>query len=280
MKKLYSIFAEWREKDVKFLNTLKISRKVEKGICVFSIEEGSDYNKILNFYSKRDTLFKKTKPKDFSISQASCIFSKEELNSAKYYALSGIYQGDNGYPEPQKAMAYEKIVLKYDYEQYGVHKTQIAPFSVKKPKWKKGQVSFSLEWEFEFVFFKKEFFQEELAPLGLQSMEVLDYKTGKPLEDTLQLVIPIAESKLLLENSAYDIHPIEERGGHKQYALQTLGFFPPFESEFDFHICYSQEELLRGHRKIIISKEFSNLLVKHKIIKFNTDQLTPLKNNI
>ena len=142
----------------------------------------------------------------------------------------------------------------------------------------KKQLGFSLEWEFEFIFFKKEFFQEVLAPLGLQSMEVLNYKTGKVLEDTVQLIVLIAKSKLLLENSAYDIHPLTETGGFKQYVLQTLDFFPPFENEFDFHICYSQEELLRGHRKIIISKEFCKLLVKHKIIKYNTWNLTPLKN--
>jgi hypothetical protein len=119
-----------------------------------------------------------------------------------------------------------------------------------------------------------------LAPLELQSMEVIHHTTGKPLEDTVQLIIPIAKSKILLENTAYDIHSIKERGGHKQYAVQTLDFFPHFEQEFDFHICYTQEDFYGGSRRIIISREFCSVLVKHKIIKFNTDQLTPLKNNI
>lgn len=108
-------------------------------------------------------------------------------------------------------------------------------------------------------------------------MEVLDYKTGKPLEDTVQLVIPMAKSKLLIENSDYDIHPLEETAGYKQYAVQTLDFFPSFEKEFDFHICYSQEEFYIGHRKIIISKEFCDLLVKYKIINYDTWNLIPLK---
>lgn len=90
---------------------------------------------------------------------------------------------------------------------------------------------------FEFVFLKKEFYEDILAPLGLKSMEVLDYNTKKPLKYFVQLVIPTAKSKLLLEKSAYDIHPLEETGGYKQYALQTLDFFPPFENDFDFHIC-------------------------------------------
>jgi hypothetical protein len=277
MKKLFYVFANWRQEDIEFLNTLKISNKIEKGADSFSIEEGNDYDNFTHFYSKKDSLFKKTKPKEFRIQQANCIFSKEELGDAKYYALSGIHQANNGFPEPHNGLAYQDIIFTFENKEFVVNKRQIAPFRVKQPKWKKNQVSFSLEWEFEFVFFKKEFFQDVLAPLGLKSMEVLDKKRN-PLEDTVQLIIPLAKSKILLENSAYDIHPKEERGGFKQYALQTLDFFPPFEKEFDFHICYSQEELLRGHRKIIISKKFCNLLIKHKIIEYNTWSLTPLKN--
>lgn len=277
MKKHYSIFAKWRKKDVAFLNSLNLSRKVEEGYFGFSIEEGIVYNKIVSHFSKKDSLLNKTKPPEFSINFGLVTFSREELDNAKYYALGGIYQKNNGYPEPQNSLKYQDIIFKYDNKEFGANKTQIAPFRVKSPKWGKTQKGFHLELEFEFVFFKKEFFQEVLAPLGLKSMEVLNYKTGKTLEDAVQLIIPTAKSKILLENSAYDIHPLEETGGYKQYALQTLDFFPPFEKEFNFHICYSQEELLRGHRKIIISKEFCNLLVKHKIIKYDTWNLTPLK---
>ncbi len=234
-------------------------------------------NKIITHYSKKDSLFSKTKPPEFSFTFQLATFSKEELDNANYYALGSICQKNNGFPEPQKALKYQDIIFEYTDKRYGVNKKQIAPFRVKKPKYGKKYKGFYLDWEFEFAFFKKVFFDEVLAPLGLQSMEVLDYKTMKPLEDTVQLIIPLAKSKLLLENSAYDIHTKEETGGYKQYALQTLDFFPPFETDFDFHICYSQEELLRGHRKIIISKEFCKLLVKHKIIEYSTDFLTPLR---
>ncbi len=168
------------------------------------------------------------------------------------------------------------IYKHYDYY-YVSQKKQIAPFKIKKPKWKKNEVCFNLGLEAEYSCFKKEFYQEVLAPLGLQLMEVLDYKTGKPLEDTVQLVIPTAKSKLLIENSAYDILNKEETRGYKQYAVQTLDFFPPFEKEFDFHICYTQEYFGGGIQRIIISKEFCNLLIKHNIIEYTTHQLTPLK---
>lgn len=285
MKKLYSISAVWREKDVDFLNKLNISRNIEKGMCIFSIEEGDGYDKIINRYSKKDSLFKKIKPKEFEIILASVIFTKEELNNAKYYAIQflGSESSESRYPRPYKNQEYELEVFNSNRYKSGkayeiANKKQIAPFQIKKPKWKKKEVCFNLGLEYEYTLFKKEFYQEVLAPLGLKAMEVLDYKTGKPLEDTIQLVIPLAKSKLLLENSAYDIHSKGETGGYKQYAVQTLYFFPPFEKEFDFHICYSQEEFYIGHKKIIISKEFCNLLVEHKIINYDTWNLTPLKN--
>lgn len=281
----YSIFAKWRKKDVIFLNTLNLKRKPEMGYFGFSVEEGETYKKILNHYSKKDSFFYKVKPPEFSINFGLVTFSKEELDNAKYYAISSIppYETPSTrYPQPNKNGEYIPEVFSGDiYKHYNYYyvsqKKQIAPFKIKKPKWKKNEVCFNLGLEAEYSCFKKEFYQEELAPLGLQAMEVLDYKTGKPLEDTVQLVIPTAKSKLLIGNSAYDILNKEETRGYKQYAVQTLDFFPPFEKEFDFHICYTQEYFGGGIQRIIISKEFCNLLIKHNIIEYSTHQLTPLK---
>lgn len=277
---LYYFFARWRKKDVEFLNSFDVSRTVEEGVCSFYIKGDNDYNKIMAHYSKKDSLFSKVRPPEFSTSIIGVEFSKEELDKAKYYALTQIGGESSRYPQPE--LEYENSVFNFDSFKYGdvsvkVNKKQIAPFHIKKPKWGKNKVCFNLGLEYEFTCFKKDFFQEVLAPLGLHSMEVIHHATGKPLEDTVQLVVPIAKNKLLIEKSAYDIHPLTETGGHKQYALQTLDFFPPFENNFDFHICYTQEDFFGGHRRIIVSKEFCNLLVKHKIIKYDTDNLTPLK---
>ncbi|MGG8496893.1 hypothetical protein ACQY1Q_10780 [Tenacibaculum sp. TC6] len=285
MIKHYSIFAKWRKKDVAFLNTLNLNRVIEEGYFGFSIEEGITYNKILNHYSKNDTAFNKTKPPEFSINLGLVTFSKEELDRSMYYAMFSIPPKEvssSRFPQPNKKREYVKQVFEgflYKYgEFYGVNcKKQIAPFKIKKPKWKKEEICFNLGLEYEYTLFKRDFYQEVLAPLGIDCMEVLDYKTGEPLEDTVQLVVPVAKSKLLLENSAYDIYSLGETNGFKQYGLQTLDFFPPFEKEFNFQICYSQEYFYGGFRKIIISKEFCNLLLKHKIIEYDTNHLIPLK---
>ena len=156
------------------------------------------------------------------------------------------------------------------------NKIQKNPFRIIKPRGKK-KICFSLGSEFEYICFKKSFFLAVLAPLRLQYIEVLNHKTGLPLEDTVQLIIPLAKSAVLLEGSAYDIHTIEETDGFKQYAHQRLDFFPPFAKEVpDFHICYTNENFYGGKRKIIISKSFCNLLVEHNIIKYDYGHLIPL----
>lgn len=285
MKKVYSIYANWRKEDISFINSLKINKKIEEGFCVFQIEEGEDYDKLIAQYSKKDSLFYKTKPKEFTIKFIGCNFSKEDLENSQCYALLSLggETSESRYPQPYKNQEYQTEVFQSNRFQIGKayamsNKKQIAPFKIKKTKWKKNESCFALGLEYEYTCFKKEFFQEVLAPLGLRAMEVLDYKTGKPLEDTVQLIIPPAKSKLFLENSAYDIHSLNETGGYKQYALQTLDYFPSFEKDFDFNICYSQEDFYIGHKKIIISKEFCDLLVKHKVIKYDTWNLTPMRN--
>jgi len=285
MIKCYSFLAKWRKKDVEFLNSLKLSKTIEEGFDGFWIEEDDRYEKIMNYYSKKDSFFSKNRPSEFSVELAFTKFSKEELDNSKYFALQliGGESNESRYPQPWKNEEYHTQVFqsnrfKMDKAHAMPNKKQIAPFQIKKVKWKKDEICFNLGLEYEYTLFKKEFFQEVLAPLGLHAMEVLDYKTGKPLEDTVQLIIPTAKSKLLLENSAYDIHPKEETVGYKQYAVQTLDFFPPFEKEFDFHICYSQEDFYIGHKKIIISKEFCDILVEHNIINYDTWNLTPLRN--
>lgn len=274
MIKRYLFSAYWRKKDVEFLKGLELNRQIEEGFYGFNVNQKT-HDIILSHYSKESSLFNKTKPKDFKVSFTGVTFSKEELDSAKYYMLFGTGT-PKGYARPKED--YQSVVFSSECGNYRVNRRQITQFRMKKPVWAKKEFNFSLEGEWDFMFFNKEFYQEVLAPLGLKYKEVINHSTGKPLEDTVQLDIQIAKSKLLIDNSAYDIHPVEETCGSKQYAVQYLDFFPLFEKEFDFHICYTQEEFYGGYRRIIISKEFCKLLVKHKVIKYHTGHLIPMKN--
>ncbi len=273
MKRNYSFFAKWRKKDVEFLNSLNLIKTISEGYDGFWVEEGEIYDLIINKYSKKNIFSSEDKPPEFEVTMTFVTFAEEELDNANYYLLCTSGE-PKGYPLPKNG--YEKQV--FDFEKCDIHrinKKQKASFRIKKPKWKKNQNNFSLNWEWDRMFFKKEFYQEVLAPLGLKALEVLNHNTGKPLEDTIQLDIPVAKSKILLEGSAYDIY--ESRCGVKHYARQYLDFFPSFENDFSFHICYTQEEFDGGYKRIIISKEFCNILLKHNIINYHTSHLIPMK---
>lgn len=273
MIKCFSFFAKWRKKDIDFLNSLGLNKTIKEGHDGFWVEEDDRYGKIIEYYSKKDSIFTKAKPDNYKVYHSGCIFSKEDLDNAKYYILgsTGI---PKGYPEPKDT--YRREVFSFDEcNSIRINKTQIAPFRIERPKWGKNQVNFSLNWEWDFMFFKKDFYQEVLAPLGLKAKEVLDYNTGKPLEDTIQLDISLAESKIFIENSAYDTY--DSRCGKKQYSRKTLDFFPPFEKEFNFHICYTQEEFDGGFKRVIVTKEFSKILLKYKLINYNTYHLIPMQ---
>ena len=276
MKKRYSFFAKWRKQDVEFLNSFNLIKTIKEGYDGFWIEEGDTYEKIMEKFSKKSFLFSKTnQPSEFKVKMSSVTFSKEELDNANYYVLCETGK-PKGYPQPKEG--YVKEVFNFDECNFiRNNRIQKAPFRIKKPKWEKNQINFSLNWDWDRMFFKKKFYQEVLAPLGLKYIEVLDYSTGKPLNDTIQLDIPISPSRILMENSVYDIN--KPNCGVKQYSGKILDFFPPFKKVFDFYICYSQEEFDNGYKRIIISKEFCKLLVEHKIIKYNSEHIIPMKSN-
>lgn len=74
MKKFYYFGANWRDKDVHFLNELGLGTRVEKGADSFTVEEGDIYHKIIAYYSQKDPLFGKTRPKDFYTCPATVFF--------------------------------------------------------------------------------------------------------------------------------------------------------------------------------------------------------------
>ncbi len=275
MIRRHSFFAKWRDCDIDFLNSLNLNKTIRETFDGFWIEEGDTYNLIMEHYSKKDGLFKKTKPPKFSTSVTSVIFTKEEIMSSRHSVLTGnalTYNNnllvDDGYRD---------LVYRSKDNDYMKSRIQIAPFRMKKPKWGKNQNHFMIEGEQDRLFLKKDVYQEAFEPLGLGYLKVLDYDTGEPLEDTVQLEIPIAESKLMIEGTLYDEQAYFFKDGTKQYSPQHLDFFPCFENDFDFHICYSQEVFSGGYKKMIISETVRNVLKQLGIIKYESPYLIPMK---
>ncbi|MBQ4821509.1 hypothetical protein [Aquimarina sp. MMG016] len=278
MIKKHHIFAKWRKQDVEYLKNFGIN--IRDNYDSFLIPENEIYFKIIDHFTSK-SLFKK-QPPEFSFIHSLSEFSKEELDKADRYILNNIGK-PKGYPQPKngyKEKSYSKLCSKCC-----TYNSQISLFRIKnEPKWGKNQVHFSLNWIFDETFIKKDFFQEVFAPLGLKSRDVLIHNTGKPAETVLQLVIPEAESDLQLDGSTYDTQKFCPVCGIKKYDQRNLDFMPPFRKDFDFMICKTKEsfgetETHQANRKIIISKEFCNLLVKHEIIKYNTYDLLPVRSS-
>ncbi|MDY7394919.1 hypothetical protein UMM65_06680 [Aureibaculum sp. 2210JD6-5] len=276
MTKLYYFYAKWRKKDVSFFSNLGID--IEQGYYSFTIEEGDVYDKIIKYYFRKD-LFNVVKPKEFSTFLARVDFTKEELNASRLYALTN-FGAPTGFPLPKDSFM-DKV-----YESYckpcHIYKNQINPFQIATPKLSKKQVNFSLNWVFDAMFFKKEFFLEVLKPLGLNSINVILNKTGKVSEDIVQLDIPVAKSKLLIDGTAYDTEKACSACGIKKYSQQTLDIFPKFERDFDFLICKTQEffgesDTQSAFKRVVISKKLCIILIKYNLIEFNSRNLIPME---
>jgi hypothetical protein len=273
MIKHYSFFANWRKKDVDFFNSLDPSINIKEGYFGFKVQNETIYKKIIEHYSQEDSFFSKNKPKDYSCTFATVSFTKKELDAANYFELIEI--GDSfGNPQPEN---YKNKIFKYNCGKCFNNKTQIDAFRLSKTKIKNNQINFAFHVEPDFMFFKKDFYQEVLKPLGLQCRELIIHENNKISDNFIQLIIPEAKSNLLINGTTYDKRNECQKCGRVQYSNLTQDFFPAFEKDFDFHICKTQEEFLGGNKRIIISKEFCKLLLKYKLIKYNTWQITPLE---
>lgn len=272
MIKNFSFFANWRKKDVEYLNSLGLSNIIEIGYFGFSITEGKVFEEITSYFSKKDILSKR-RPDDYSCTLTHVTFSKKELSDAENFELR--FTGESkGFPQPE--YGFEKQIFKYSCESCKSGAVQIAPFKIDKIKWKKNQINFTLR-DPDYMFFKKDFFLEVLKPLGLEYNGVIENKTGKVSDEIVQLNIPISKSKLLIQNTVYDKFDTFDECNIKQYSVQTLDFFPPFEKDFNFLICKTQEEFTGGRKRIIISKKFCEILLKYNIINLESNHLTPMK---
>ena len=271
MIKRYLFSADWRKEDVEFLKSLKINRKIDVGFFGFNVDQET-HNVIMENYSNNTPL---TKPKSFNVQFTGVTFSKKELDNASFYNLIGTgFPVGNGLPKN-----YKKQIFSYDNEDYKVNRTQIGLFRIKKPKWTNKRKNFTLHSEWDKMFFKKDFYQEVLAPLGLNYLDVINHSTGEVLSDTIQLEIPLAQSNLKINNTLYDLYSTETPCGKKQYSQQHLDFFPNFENLFEFHICYSREEFLGGYKRIIISKDFCKILLDNNVIEYDSNHLIPFDNS-
>ncbi len=254
MKNLHKIFSDWNKKQIAIL--AKHNIKVEIGYDSFWLEENDIYRQLKPYFDEwgiKETVISK--------------FSVEEENAAKLLILLSPWA--NGYPMNDYDRSYIKTT--YDDSNYcntcGMGLKQKEPFRLKKePNWGGSKKMFSLNWIFDELFVKEELYEILFKGKGINSEKVLLYKKETVIEDTIQLVLPVTEVPLNLEDYPYEVCKDCNR---LRYNFINKGFFPSFKDDVgDTPIFKSKEWFGTGanaRKYIFVSQELRQQLVKLKI---------------
>ena len=253
MRNYYQIFNNWETHQIEILKSNGLN--VPLGFQNIKLYDNELFNKL-------DPLFKLWG----AMVTVGSEFSDDDYSSANHFMILPNWQ--NQYPQPENNFAY--LEETYDLKDYcslcGIGAIQKSPFRIEKEiKWG-GRMSFILNWVFDEIFIRKDIYEKVFSPMGIDFVPVLLHKNGKTIEDTKQLKISIATSRLKLEN--VDFERCEKCGRHK-YKPITSGYFPNLIDDLNApHILKSQEYYGSGKSAsnwIIVSQSFRKILLKEKI---------------
>lgn len=238
----------WREKDI--LKSYGII--LEEGFQTFIVDESNQY------WEEISRLIKVWKASDVVQTR----FTKSELETADYLALYPKWLND--FPQPEESYLNESYDLKTYCSSCGVGKVQKSSIRIKgEPKWGKNLL-FSLNWIFDEVFVERGFYSRFLKPLGIESREVVVHKRNSISESTVQLVLPVTEASLNLDQ--YPFLKCAECDSIK-YLPINKGFFPPFNQPVEYPIFKSKEYFGSGasaDQRIFVGSKLRDVLISNK----------------
>ncbi len=254
MTHTHIIYSDFNKDQVKILEQFGIT--VQAKYDRFDIEENETYQELkpyLDNWVIHESVITK--------------FTEEEESNAKRLILLSPWA--NGYPMPDGDNGYQHTT--YDNTEYcntcGMGLRQKDFFRLKKAtNWRGYKRMFSLNWVFDELFVRKDFYESLFKPIGIKSKKVLLYKKETVIEDTVQLIIPETEASLALESYPFEIC---KDCGRKRYDLIRKGFFPSFKEDIgDMQIFKSKEWFGTGassRKYIFVSQKFRQNIIKSKI---------------
>lgn len=254
MKNIHIVYCDWDKSKIKILSGFGII--VEPGFNRFIIEENEIYWQLKTHLDKWDI-------SETVISK----FSDEEKENAK--KLVFLVGWDNGYPMNDSDNGYQRTT--YDNTEYcntcGMGLKQKEPFRLKKaPNWSGHKRMFSLNWVYDELFARKDFYETLFKPLGIKSEKVLLYKKETVIEDTIQIIIPETEKLLNLEGYSFEICKDCRR---KRYDLIRKGFFPSFKENVEGRQIFKSKEWFgtgaSARKYIFVSQALRQQFIKLKI---------------
>lgn len=229
-----------------------------KEVNVFTTFEISEHTAI---YAQLKPLIDQWNLMDISVAS----FDSHEMNNAAYLAFRDCWA--NGYPMPDQNIGYKSMV--YDTNQScvacGVGLVQKAPFQLKnKPSWKKKKV-FMLHWIYDEIFIRKDVYDRLFQPLNINCRPVLLHKNQAILEDTVQLILPIANHDLPLPSQPFVVC---DSCGQKKYTLITRDYFPSYHQNPEFEIFKTKEYFgfdSHARQYIVMSQAFREKMLQEGI---------------
>jgi len=245
-----SLNVGWQEKDI--LQSYGID--IDEGFKTFFVDEANQH------WQELSRLIKVWKAVDIVQTK----FTKAEIESADNVAVYPKWLND--FPQPED----NYLTVCYDLTNYcsscGVGKLQKAPFRIKKePNWGSSNLLFSLNWIYDELFVKRDFYDKIFKPLGIAFREVFLHKRDAVSESVVQLVLPITEASLNLVDLPFSKC---SKCGNKKYEPISKGFFPSFEKTVDMQMFKSQEYFGSGataDRRIFAGAKLKDTLISSKV---------------
>jgi hypothetical protein len=191
-----------------------IGIKVSTGIDSFDIDESDPKWELLQRWLTRRCPVITTKT----------VFSKSELVNASY--LNMVASWHHGFPMPDLDDGY--LESTYDTssmcKECGIGIVQKSQFRMKaEPKWGTRDI-LQLNWVFDTFFVTPQAYQDVFFPLGIRCLEVLNHKSGRPLESVVQIIVDDkALGDLDLDDSYKEACPM---CGQAKIRPHDRGFFP------------------------------------------------------
>lgn len=192
----------------------RIGIKVSTGIDAFDLDESDQrWNLIQPWLSRRQPVV-----------TTKTLFTKAELGNASY--LNMVASWHHGFPMPDLDDGY--LECTYDTanmcRECGIGAFQKSPFRMRgEPKWGSRDI-LQLNWVFDAFFVTPNAYDDVFLPFGIRCSNVLDYKSGHPLQSVVQIVIDDkADGRLAMDDSCKHVCA---KCGQSKFRPQDSGFFP------------------------------------------------------
>ncbi len=261
--------------------------EVKEGFAMFGIEEDDVYHAIVN--ELRDA-------PHFKDRRTNAIFSTEELDLAASFMMhrsspNMVYSATFGSEEDGYDYLRRAFGTLCDRCNRPIGE-QIGPLTLQKePKLTKRYLWGSFHGVSGYLLTDHARYNLLKDTWGLEKREVLIGSKERVSEHFVQVDVGISPAPLKfggsrfgrtfkLDGSGEIIDSVEECGKclRPKYVNKILDYFPAFDTNIEYDVLFTQE-WFGWYRRIVVSRDFAEWMVRHRFIKYHTHFLIPVKDS-